>query len=61
MSLLDLRFCTLKLSKDFVAPFAVCVNFCEIKRWLPSRILRVSKVQNYVKNLVIKSVADSRT
>ena len=28
--------------------------FCEIKRWLPSHILRVSKIQDYVKNLVIE-------
>ena len=31
--------------------------FCEIKRWLPSHILRVSKIQDYVKNLVIDLVA----
>ena len=34
--------------------------FCEIKRWLPSHILRVSKFQDYVKNLVIDLVANSR-
>ena len=32
--------------------------FCKIKRWLPSHILRVSKVQDYVKNLVIDSVVE---
>ena len=31
--------------------------FYEIKKWLPSHILRVSKIQDYVKNLVIDSVA----
>ena len=30
---------------------------CEIKRWLPSHILRVSKIQDYVKNLVMISIA----
>ena len=29
----------------------------EIKRWLPSHILKVSKIQDYVKNLVIDSIA----
>ena len=31
--------------------------FCEIKRWLPSHILQVSKIQVYIKNLVINLVA----
>ena len=35
----------------------MCESFCEIKKWLPSYILRVSKIQDYVKNLVIDSVA----
>ena len=30
--------------------------FCEIKRYLPSHILGVSKIRDYVKNLVIDSV-----
>ena len=53
-------FCTQKFSKVFVAPYALCESFYEIKRWLPSHILRVSKIQDYVKNLVINSVVDSR-
>ena len=39
----------------------LCVGiFCEIKRCLPSHILRISKFQDYVKNLVIDSVAALR-
>ena len=34
--------------------------FYEIKRWLPSHILKVSKFQDFVKNLVIDLVTDSR-
>ena len=34
--------------------------FCKIKRWLLSHIFRVSKIQDYVKNLVIDSVAALR-
>ena len=34
--------------------------FCEIKRWLPSHILMVSKIQDYVKNLMIDSVVTLR-
>ena len=45
------------LATFLVVHYAVCVNFCEIKRWLPSHILRVSKIQDYVKNLVINSIA----
>ena len=57
---LYLGFCTQKLSKVFIAPYTVCESFYEIKRWLPSHILRVSKIQDYVKNLVINLVVDSR-
>ena len=35
----------------------MCESFLRSKRWLPSHILRVSKIQDYVKNLVIDSVA----
>ena len=35
----------------------VCESFVRSKKWLPSHILRVSKIQDYVKNLVIVSVA----
>ena len=39
----------------------LCVRiFCEIKKCLPSHILWVSKIQDYVKNLVIDSVATIR-
>ena len=34
--------------------------FYEIKRWLPSHTLGVSKIQDYVKNLVIDLVAALR-
>ena len=41
-------------SHIFEMPQMLCMLiFYEIKRWLSSHILRVSKIQNYVKNLVI--------